>query len=151
VSVLLRPMRWWDIDRAVALERDLFPHDAWTTEQFWSELAGVPDLRSYVVAVDGPDLVGYAGLAVAGGDGDVQTLAVRGDRQGAGLGGRLLRALLVEAGRRSCTQVFLEVRADNVAAIALYARHGFERIGARPRYYHDGTDALLLRAPLLPR
>jgi ribosomal-protein-alanine N-acetyltransferase len=146
VSVSLRPMRWWDVEGAMRLERDLFPHDAWPAEQFWSELAGVPDLKWYVVAEEGGDLIGYAGLAAAGGDGDVQTLAVCRDRQGAGLGGLLLRALLDEAARRACTQVYLEVRADNAAAIALYQRHGFQRIGDRPAYYHDGTDALVLRA-----
>ncbi len=49
----LRPMRWWDIAAAAELERVLFTVDPWTEAGFWSELAGVPDTRYYVVAEDG--------------------------------------------------------------------------------------------------
>jgi ribosomal-protein-alanine N-acetyltransferase len=45
--------------------------------------------------------------------------------------------------------VLLDVRADNVAAQALYARAGFERIAVRRGYYRPGgTDALVLRLQL---
>jgi [ribosomal protein S18]-alanine N-acetyltransferase len=92
-------MRWWDLPAVQALETRLFPHDAWSPEQFWSELAGVPESRHYLVAETGGEIVGYAGLAAAGGDADVQTLAVAPARQRAGAGGVLLQALLDEAAR----------------------------------------------------
>jgi len=41
--------------------------------------------------------------------------------------------------------VFLEVRASNIPAIALYRRLGFSDAGTRPGYYRNGDDALLLR------
>ena len=44
--------------------------------------------------------------------------------------------------------MMLEVRRDNESAVALYVRRGFALISARPRYYPDGTDALILRADL---
>jgi ribosomal-protein-alanine N-acetyltransferase len=75
----------------------------------------------------------------------VQTVAVRADQQGRGIGALLLKALLAEAERRGCLEVLLEVRADNAPAIALYAARGFETIATRRRYYADGTDALILR------
>ena len=59
----LRPMRWWDIDVVMPLERDLFPDLPWSAAGFWSELAGVPQTRSYVVAEDDGELVGYAGMS----------------------------------------------------------------------------------------
>ena len=142
-------MRWWDIEALPGIERALFGADAWSAEQFWSELAGVPATRWYVVAAEpapaGEEVVGYTGLAVAGGTADVQTMAVRPDRQGRGLGVQLLDALLAEAARRECTEIFLEVRADNAAARALYALRGFAEVAVRRRYYADGTDALVLR------
>ena len=146
-TVTLRPMRWWDVEPAVALERLLFPDDAWSPETFWSELAGVPATRHYVVAVEGEELVGYAGLFAADHhQADVQTVAVAPDRQRRGVGDLLLRALLDEAERRGCTETLLEVRADNEPAQRLYARHGFERIGLRRGYYQPGrVDALVLR------
>ena len=43
----------------------------------------------------------------------------------------------------------LEVRASNIAAIALYKTQGFETVGVRPKYYSDNEDAVLMqRAPL---
>lgn len=144
----LRRMRWWDIEAAHRLETELFP-DAWSVEMFWSELAHVPETRHYLVAdLDGA-LVGYAGLVCNGYQADVQTLAVAPAQQGTGLGRRLLDALLAEARRRTAGEVLLEVRADNAAAQALYARAGFERIGVRRGYYPpDGTDAYVLRLRL---
>jgi ribosomal-protein-alanine N-acetyltransferase len=147
--VTLRSMRWWDVEVLPSIEHGLFGPDAWSAEQFWSELAGVPGSRWYVVAVEvgpaGEEVVGYAGLAAAGDVGEIQTMAVRPDRQGTGIGGTLLDALLAEAGRRGCAEVFLEVRRDNAPARALYDRRGFAQVGVRPRYYGDGTDALVLR------
>ena len=142
-------MRWWDVEPSRAIELRLFADDPWTAELFWSELAHVPDTRWYVVAVDADDvLVGYAGLMAVGSDADVQTVAVEPSVQGAGLGRRLLAELLDEARRRGCRRVFLEVRTDNVAAIALYDSEGFEHNARRSDYYGPGVDALVLRLDL---
>ena len=35
----LQPMRWWDVDGVMDLERDLFGDECWTVAMFWSELA----------------------------------------------------------------------------------------------------------------
>lgn len=162
-GVRLRGMRWWDVERVIPLERALFGDTAWTAESFWSELAH-PESRCYLVVEgcvvedgivegcvveDGPGggaLLGYAGLMVSGTEADVQTVAVAPSTQGRGLGALLLRELVGEAGRRGAAAVLLEVRADNEPAIALYRRHGFERIGVRRRYYQPGdVDALVMR------
>lgn len=148
-------MRWWDVEPLLPLEGALFPGDPWSAETFWSELAGVPASRHYVlVESDEGALLGYAGLGVVGSEAEVHTLAVHPDGQGRGLGGCLLEALLGEAARRRCAVVLLEVRADNVPAQRLYERHGFERVGLRRGYYPAGTgartDALVLRRRLRP-
>ncbi|MET7510986.1 ribosomal protein S18-alanine N-acetyltransferase [Streptomyces albidoflavus] len=146
---VLREMRWWDIDPVLALERELFPDDAWSRGMFWSELAharGPEATHRYVAAYTGDRLVGYAGLATAGGTGDVQTIAVARDQWGSGLGSRLLTDLLEHATAFDCTEVMLEVRVDNTRAQALYARFGFEPIGFRRGYYQPGNiDALVMR------
>ena len=141
----LRPARWWDIPALAAIDADLFGTDAWSQVTFWSELAGVPDRRWYRVVEVDDVIVGYIGLGIGIGTGDVQTIAVRPDAQGQGWGAVLLDALLNEARSCGCTEVLLEVRADNLAAIALYERRDFATIATRRRYYADGTDALILR------
>jgi [ribosomal protein S18]-alanine N-acetyltransferase len=146
MTTTIRRMRWWDIEAVLPTEQALFPDDPWSIRTFWSELAGVPETRYYIVAEDGGDIVGYAGLATAADRGDVQTVAVRQDRQGSGLGRRLLEALLDDARQRRVREVFLEVRADNVAAQTLYERAGFTAVNRRRGYYQpSGTDAVVMR------
>lgn len=144
----LRAMRWWDVEPVAALEQQLFPDSSWTAEQLWSELAGVPATRWYVVAATGDDVVGYAGVFVVPPEADVQTLAVAREAQGRGLGRRLLDALVDHAVGVGCTTLMLEVAAGNEAAQRLYAAAGFETIARRSRYYPDGSDALILQRRL---
>lgn len=150
----LREMRWWDIDFVLALEKELFPEDAWSRGMFWSELAhsrGAEATRRYVVAEEDGRLVGYAGLASAGDLADVQTIAVARDHWGTGLGGRLLAELLRAATEFECAEVMLECRVDNVRAQRLYERFGFEAIGFRRGYYQPGNvDALVMRLTTAP-
>jgi ribosomal-protein-alanine N-acetyltransferase len=152
VDVELRSMRWWDVERLMPLERELFGTDAWSAETGWGELAHVGGAgpRWYVVAEAGSALVGYAGLSVNGADADVMTIAVAAEAQGRRLGRRLLDALVETAHQRGATQVLLEVRADNEPAQRLYAGRGFERIAVRRRYYGD-TDGLIMRLRRLRR
>ncbi|MDQ0576318.1 ribosomal protein S18-alanine N-acetyltransferase [Agromyces albus] len=93
-------------------------------------------------------LLGYAGLlAPAGsGQGDIQTIAVAPAARGMGLGRGLMHALITQARRRHVAELFLEVRADNAIARALYASLGFRQIGVRRGYYQpDGVDAITMR------
>lgn len=148
-GLVLRPMRWWDVAAVAELEVSAFPATAWSAESFWSELAGVPGTRHYLVAeVDGR-LVGYAGLAVTPPDADIQTIAVAAAQRGQGVGAALLTRLLDEAQDRGCRRVFLEVAADNDAAQRLYERHGFTLGHRRRHYYGPDRDALVMtrRAP----
>lgn len=142
------PFRWWHIPQVVQLERELFPEDAWSPEQFWQELA--QPTRSYVVVETGDEVVAYAGAFITPPDADVQTVAVRASAQGHGLGRALVERLLEEMARRGARQALLEVRADNASALRLYERLGFERIAQRSRYYPDGGDALIMRRSLAP-
>jgi ribosomal-protein-alanine N-acetyltransferase len=140
-------MRWWDIEPVMAVERELFAEDAWTDTMFWSELAQ-RDTRTYLVEEDTDGKVcAYAGLcAYAPHEAYIQTIAVAESHQRKGIGEQLLTTLLAEADKRGCAHVDLEVRADNEAAIRLYERHGFARIGLRKRYYQpSGTDAVIMR------
>jgi [ribosomal protein S18]-alanine N-acetyltransferase len=144
----LRPMRWWDIDVLLPLENDLFRDLPWSAAGFWSELAGVPKTRWYVVAEDAGVLVGYAGMSAIAHEADVQTVAVRRDRQGTGIGDQLVEALLAEARHRGVNRVMLEVRDGNAAAQRLYERHGFTGLGRRRSYYGPGLDAVVMERRL---
>ena len=139
----LARFRWWHVEQVLPIERELFGPEPWTAHHFWSEL-GQTATRHYVVAVDGDEVVGYAGLCDYPDEAFVQTMAVAPSHQGRGLGRTLLEELLAEAERRRQRVVRLEVRADNDVAQRLYARHGFVREGLRRGYYPGGVDAVLM-------
>jgi [ribosomal protein S18]-alanine N-acetyltransferase len=142
----LRAMTAADLDAVLGLEHALFGEESWSRQMLEAELAAQPRSRYYLVAADGGVITGYAGLMVASNQADVLTLAVAADRWGQGTGTALLEALLAEASRRGCTEVFLEVRTDNERAQRLYRSHGFSQIGIRKGYYQpSGADALVMR------
>lgn len=94
-----------------------------------------PD-RVCLVATARPDVIGYAGAAVAQGDLHVLDLAVRTSWRRRGIGCRLLADLLSRArDEHGAGAATLEVRAANHAARALYRRLGFQAVGRRPGYY----------------
>ncbi|UKA48683.1 ribosomal protein S18-alanine N-acetyltransferase [Arthrobacter sp. FW305-123] len=146
-GVSLRDMTEADIPAVEALERRLFPVDAWPLQMFFDELAQ-PETRRYVVAEVAGEIVSYAGLMCIEPIADIQTIAVVPEFEGKGIGSAVLTELIEEAKRRRAADVLLEVRADNPRAQQLYLRFGFEQIHVRPRYYRDGTDALIMRLEL---
>ncbi|WP_328855588.1 ribosomal protein S18-alanine N-acetyltransferase [Microbispora hainanensis] len=150
-EIVLRRMTHDDLPAVMDIERTTFPADAWSEAMMRGELADQPRTRHYVVAELGDRVVGYAGLAAAGDQADVQTIAVLADHRRAGVGTALMNELLTEAARRGAVSVFLEVRADNPPAQAMYERFGFRRLGLRRSYYEDGTDAITMVKDLGPR
>ncbi len=138
-----------DLGAIMTLERASFPTDAWSESLMAAELAS-PHGR-YLVDVEAGRVVGYGGVrAVRGGaDADIQTIAIAEAARGAGRGRALLRALLGEARECGAREMFLEVRADNPVAEALYASEGFVEIARRPRYYQpDDIDAVVMKLDL---
>ena len=138
-----------DLDQIMAIERAAFPRDAWSESSMRAELAS-PHGR-YIVDAQAGRVVGYAGLRALPGarDADVQTIVVAEASRGHGRGRALLHELLAEAERRRAREVFLEVRADNPPAQALYRSEGFTEIGRRARYYQpDDVDAVVMRLDL---
>jgi [ribosomal protein S18]-alanine N-acetyltransferase len=146
----LRSMERSDLHQVLALEKRLFPDDAWSPGMFAEEVSQPATSRIYLVAESGTGVVGYAGMLFPGGpEADVLTIAVHPDHWGKGIGSVLLAALIDEAARRGCGAVFLEVREDNPRARTLYRNRGFTEIGIRKGYYQpSGVDAVVMRKEL---
>ncbi len=93
---------------------------------------------------------GMAVFRVAADEAELLTLAVLPAARRKGVG----RALLSQVARAShdlgAVRLFLEVSATNTAARSLYERSGFVEVARRRRYYADGSDALVMAAPLGP-
>jgi ribosomal-protein-alanine N-acetyltransferase len=127
-----------------AIHRMAFPlAETWGSEAIARQLA-LPGVFGWLDPHGGMILTRVAADEV-----EVLTLAVIPKVRRQGIGFRLLEAALTHAAARGARTAFLEVAIGNVAARGLYERSGFEAAGLRRRYYADGTDALVLRRPLL--
>lgn len=147
MSVELDALTVRDAKRCAELEAILYAgDDPWSEEAFVTELAA-QHIR-YLAARDGSTLVGYAGMSRLGGtepEYEIHTIGVDPDYQRRGIGRQLLDELLASADADP-GPVFLEVRTDNEAALALYRATGFETIGVRKRYYQaSGADAYTMQ------
>ena len=145
-GITIRPLEPRDIDAVVAIEREAFT-TPWQPETF----AGLLDRDAVelTVMVDDETIVGYSVLWCILDQGELANIAILPSRRGAGLGARLLRHVLDVATGRGVERVFLEVRASNEAAHALYRHFGFAETGRRANYYeHPREDALVMVAQL---
>jgi len=138
-----------DVPAIMELERALFVNDAWSERSMRSEVTGQHGYYLVAFPPGEPEQIdAYAGLLAprGAGEGDIQTIAVAPHARRHGLARTLMNALIGEARSRGAREIFLEVRADNPGAQALYLSLGFEEIGVRPQYYQpDGVDAIVMR------
>jgi ribosomal-protein-alanine N-acetyltransferase len=117
--------------------------EAWSSDELASSIAQ-PATVGWVVEEHGR-VVGHILTAAACDAGEVILLAVHPEHRRRGLARDLLGAAMSQWAERGVREAWLEVRADNEPAIALYRGLGWTDHGVRRRYYRDGTDARLLR------
>jgi [ribosomal protein S18]-alanine N-acetyltransferase len=114
----------------------------WTLEHFAAELAN-PCARIDLCWRRG-ELAGYLCAWLIAGELQIQNVATAPPFRRQGVAARLLELVLERSRALGLEAAWLEVRAGNAAAIALYERFGFVTVGRRPRYYADGEDALVM-------
>ena len=99
-------------------------------------------------AAEGP-ITGFVLYSVAADECEILSIAVEPAARRHGIARMLVGAALVQAARAGARRCFLEVRASNDAAQALYAACGFSMDGRRRDYYREPReDALLLSRAL---
>jgi ribosomal-protein-alanine N-acetyltransferase len=118
------------------------PREAWGEDAFALQLAlpgvfGLLDPRGGMILT-----------RVSADEAEVLTLAVAPEVRRQGVAGALLTGAMAAAREQAAMTMVLEVAVGNAAARALYERAGFVEAGRRPRYYADGSDALIMRVSL---
>ncbi|MEO1612611.1 MAG: GNAT family N-acetyltransferase, partial [Pseudomonadota bacterium] len=107
---------------------------AFAPERGWSaEEIGDLAMRGALIADDAA--CGFALISLAADEAELLTIAVGSERRGRGIGAALLRETENAARESGAARLFLEVAADNAAALALYRKAGFDETGRRPAYY----------------
>jgi ribosomal-protein-alanine N-acetyltransferase len=96
--------------------------------------------------------IGFILGQMAGGEGEILSLAVAAAHQRRGVASALLQTLCASLARSSASRLHCEVAASNAAALGLYHRFGFIECGRRRGYYiaRSGAaeDALMLTLAL---
>ncbi len=156
LSFSIKRMTEHDLLEVVEIE-ELSGLSPWGWDAYHKELQSPKDGIMLIARVSGIDVrlnegKGIAGFIVARVVADemhVNNVAVRTEFRRQGLAAQLLQTVL-ECGRLAGARLaFLEVRAANKAAQALYHRCGFELAGRRRRYYSNPVeDALLMSVSL---
>ena len=141
-EIRVRPLREADLSAVAAIEERCFP-DPWSEGVFRSAL-GQENALWLGAELEG-QLIGYAGMQSVLDEGYVDNVAVDPAFRRRGAASALLRAFDQEAERLRLLFLSLEVRAGNQGAIALYAAHGFRKVGLRRGYYlRPPEDALIM-------
>lgn len=145
----VRPATSKDVEAIAALEEGTLGADAWPRGLLAEGVAGaVPTVRYLVAVADDGAVVGYAVASVVADIAELQRLAVAREQRRFGVATALVEAVVALAAGGGADRLLLEVREDNLGALRFYAATGFVEVDRRPRYYRDGTTALVLRRAL---
>lgn len=143
---VVRLARPEDLDALAAIEASQPASAGWTKTQFAAELSRE---NALVLAAELKGrVVGLLAAWFVPPEAQLFTVTVHPSSMGGGVGSALLQELAATARARGCVKVTLEVSERNTRALALYARAGGRVVGRRPKFYNDGSDALLMDLPL---
>ncbi len=126
---------------------------AWSDGEFHSLLSQdtVFGLIAWQTNASGRPAGGFVLARAAAGEAEILTIGVDTRFERAGLGWRLMQAALREARMRGSQEIFLEVDEGNLAALRLYEKLGFAKVGERKAYYEQAgrrSTALVMRRDL---
>jgi ribosomal-protein-alanine N-acetyltransferase len=138
-----------DIEDVIAVEQNAYPFP-WTRGNFLDSLDS--GYEAWVVRDEDGRLLGYFLMMHAVEEVHLLNITVRPDRQGQGLGRKLLDKLIGLARDAGMHAVLLEVRPSNNHALMVYHHLGFAQIGQRKNYYPAAgagrEDAIVMRKML---
>ncbi|MBE0575155.1 MAG: ribosomal protein S18-alanine N-acetyltransferase [Desulfuromonadales bacterium] len=116
--------------------------EPWSLQHFADELDN--PVATVILYWHCGQLAGFLCSWLIAGELQIQNLATLPALRRRGVAARLLEHAIARSRVAGLTSVWLEVRASNAPAIALYKRFGFSACGKRCAYYPDGEDALIM-------
>jgi ribosomal-protein-alanine N-acetyltransferase len=142
-GISIRPMTRADLAVVTEMEKAIFP-DPWTASMFGDTMIGAGAVNLVAEEEDG-SVCGYLCALTVADEIQIHNVAVHVSARRQGIGRALLEAAEQQGAGRGALCAILEVRATNTAALAMYGRMGYRRIGRRRAYYRKPVcDALVL-------
>ena len=128
------------------IEKNSFP-SPWRLPQFLDELTN--PVSHLWGLLEEERIVGYICFWMVADEIHIMNIAIHPDMRKKGLATFILKRLIEMATDKGATQIWLEVRPSNRAAISLYNGFGFKEMGVRKGYYTDThADAIIMALAL---
>ncbi len=156
LEIRIRPMAESDLDAVIALERESDGAPHWGRAEYLAAIENDGNSALQRIALVAEAVGVLAGFAVVrivkapnGSEAELESILVAEGLRGRGIGAGLLAELVARAKDLSVIRLDLEVRASNAAAIRLYERAGFARMGQRRGYYSGPDEDAVLMSRVL--
>jgi len=135
-------MREEHLDRVIEIESLSF-NQPYSKDIFFEELS--LDIAHPQILRVGDQIVGFIDYWIVRGEIHLINVAVHPAYRRRRFASFLMNHLEDVAHRQGIEKIFLDVRRSNAAAIALYDKFDFKKVGVRRRYYSDNDeDALVM-------
>lgn len=133
-----------DLETIVAIENECFPEGKRYSVELLRYLFESSDSIFFIAQHDAT-IVGFilADMKNAP-EGYISTLDVTENFRKKRVASKLLSAAESALTERHCKRIVLEVAVDNNVAIGLYEKAGYAKVGKKPKFYSDQTDAFVL-------
>ncbi|MBU0691933.1 ribosomal protein S18-alanine N-acetyltransferase [bacterium] len=136
----IKPLTADHLHEVVKIEKASFS-DPWPESAFRNLM--IQTRNNWAILIGG-DVAGYLVTQWVLDEIHILNLAVSERFRRRGLAAALMSFLIKSGQKKKSRDMYLEVRASNDAARALYAKFGFSPLGMRKSYYADGEDAMVL-------
>ncbi len=144
MNVSIRKMTMEDVPAVSQIDRLSFTLP-WPEHSFQYEVAENRVARCFVAETEDKRIAAMIVSWIIVDEMHIATIATHPDFRRQGIGELILHDALIDGRRAGAHLAFLEVRAGNEPAQAMYRKFGFRVTGKRPRYYRDnGEDAVLM-------
>lgn len=144
MNVVIRKMTVHDVPAVAQIDQVSFSLP-WPEHSFQYEVSENRVSRCFVAETEDKRIAAMIVSWIIVDEMHIATIATHPEFRRQGIGERILREALLDARDIGAQLAFLEVRAGNEVAQAMYRKFGFVVSGRRPRYYKDnGEDAILM-------
>ncbi|HXX87640.1 MAG TPA: ribosomal protein S18-alanine N-acetyltransferase [Candidatus Acidoferrum sp.] len=137
------------LDRLYQIEKECFSEEAFSKQQIANLLMDYNTIS--LIAVEKGNIIGFIIGAIYSernaANGHVLTIDVSPQHQRKGVGSKLLQELEKILAQRNIKTCRLEVKENNIKALGLYEKAGYQRIG-RLKNYYGNADGLYLQKDL---
>ena len=140
--MIIRKANLDDVEAIVSLDQEVLQTN-WH-ETLHAESIVLKDTQSLVLDHEGR-LIGFLIYRNIGGDFEIIQLALNKAYQRQGLASMMIDYMFQDAQSSHIEFIYLEVEMDNLPALNLYKKYGFEAIHQRKNYYGQGQDAIVMR------